>query len=161
MFTIRSYTDTECELNVAKARLDLLIDRRTKLYTKYFPVTSNTKEVIVDGGNCENDKMALYLHELNEIDYGTGMSLAQEIVYQQCIVDNLNFYLKIIDNSLSKMKGIEYQLFYEITHSNKSITQVVDSIAEQFDKDTQTIWKNYYRKIKKYVKKLKCTVKIQ
>ena len=161
MYAIRNYTDTECELNIAKTRLDLLIDKKSKLYRKYFPLTSNIKEIMVDGGKQNNDRMAQYLHDLNEVDYGTGMSLEQEIIYQQERLDTLRNYIDIMHNSLSKMSGIEYQLFYEIVFHGTPISKAVEKIAYENDKDAQTIWKNYYRKIKKYVKKLKYTVFIQ
>ena len=161
MFTIRNYTDTKCELDMAKTRLSLLMDRKEKLYCKYFPLTPKLKEVMVDGGERNNDKMADYLHELHEIDVGTGKSLAGEITYQQQIVDNLQGYLDNMSETLGKMSGIEYQLYYEIVVKGVSITKAVENIATANNKETDTIWKNYYRKIKKYIKKLKYPVIIQ
>ena len=161
MFTIRNYTDTKCELDMAKTRLSLLMDRKEKLYCKYFPLTPKLKEVMVDGGEHNNDKMADYLHELHEIDVGTGKSLAGEITYQQQIVDNLQGYLDNMSETLGKMSGIEYQLYYEIVVKGVSITKAVENIATANNKETDTIWKNYYRKIKKYIKKLKYPVIIQ
>lgn len=161
MFTIRSYTDTKCELDMAKARLNLLMDKKEKLYCKYFPLTPKLKEIAVDGGGENNDKMAEYLHELHEIDFGTGKSLAEEITYQQEIVDKLQGYLDIMSESLSKISGIEYQLFYEIVYKGINITKAVENIAFANDKEVDTIWKNYYRKIKKYIKKLQYPVIIQ
>lgn len=154
MFTIRSYTDTKCELEMAKTRLSLLMDKKEKLYCKYFPITPTLKEVIVDGGQRNNDKMADYLHELHEIDVGTGKSLADEIVYQQQNIDKLQGYLNNMNESLSKMTGIEYQLYYEIVVKGVNVTKAVENIADKNDKETRTIWKNYYNKIKKDVKKI-------
>lgn len=154
MFTIRSYTDTKCELEMAKTRLSLLMDKKEKLYCKYFPITPTLKEVMVDGGQRNNDKMADYLHELHELDVGTGKSLADEIVYQQQNVDKLQGYLNNMNESLSKMTGIEYQLYYEIVVKGVNVTKAVENIADKNDKETRTIWKNYYNKIKKDVKKI-------
>ena len=39
MLTIHTYTDTKCELEMAKARLNLLLDKKEVLYCKYFPIT--------------------------------------------------------------------------------------------------------------------------
>lgn len=155
MFTIHSYTDTKCELEIAKTRLNFLMDKKEKLYCKYFPLTPKLKEAIVDGGEENNDKMADYLHELHEIDLGTGMSLAQEITYQQQNIDKLQTYLDKMTETLSKMKGIEYQLYYEIAFNGVNISKAVDNIAERNDKDSGTIWKNYYKNIKKDINKLK------
>lgn len=154
MLTIRSYTDTKCELEMAKTRLSLLMNKKEELYCKYFPITPKLKEVMVDGGEENNDKMADYLHELYEIDLGTGKSLAEEIEYQQKNVDNLQTYLNDMNETLSKMSGLEYKLYYEIVVKGVNISKAVDNIADFSGKDTRTIWKNYYSKIKKDVKKI-------
>ena len=39
METIRTYTNTKCELEIAKIRLSFLMDKKEQLYAKYFPVT--------------------------------------------------------------------------------------------------------------------------
>ena len=154
MFTIRNYTDTKCELEMAKTRLRLLTDKKEKLYCKYFPITPKLKEIMVSGGEHNNDKMADYVHELHEIDLGTGKSLADEIIYQQQNLDKLQGYINDMNESLSKMSGLEYRLYYEIVVKGVNVTRAVENIAEFSDKDTRTIWKNYYNKIKKDVKKV-------
>lgn len=154
MLTIRNYTDTKCELEIAKTRLSLLMDKKEKLYCKYFPITPKLKEVMVDGGERNNDKMADYVHELHEIDIGTGKSLAEEISYQQEKINKLQGYLNTMNDTLSKMSGLEYKLYYEIVVKGVNISKAVDNIAELSGKETRTIWKNYYNKIKKDVKKV-------
>jgi hypothetical protein len=139
---------------MAKTRLSWLMDKKERLYCKYFPLVSNLKNEMVDGGNKNNDVMADYIHELYEVDIGTGKSLAEEIKYQQENVNILQSYLNDMSTSLSKMTGIEYQLYYEIVVKGVGISKAVGNIAELNDKDTRTIWKNYYSKIKKDIKKL-------
>lgn len=154
MFTIRNYTDTKCELEMAKTRLNLLIDRKISIYTKYFPLVPKLKEDVVDGGEKNNDKMADYVHEINELDIGTGMSLVEEIAYQQKNIKQNQCYLDIMSDILSKRQGIEYQLFYEIAYKGVSITKAVENISAITKKDVSTIWKNYYSKIKADIKKI-------
>lgn len=162
METIRTYTNTKCELEMAKARLSLLMDRKEQLYCKYFPITAKIKEDAVSGGPIDNDKMANYVHELHEVDIGTGKSLADEIEAQRAIVDSLQQYLNLMSDTLSKMAGIEYALYYEIVVKGMRVSRAVSIIAERYNKDDQTIWKRHYRKIKKDIKTLKkyseCTV---
>ena len=129
MYAIRNITNTKCELEMAKTRLNLLMDRKEALYCKYFPVTSKIKEIMVDGGERNNDKMADYLHELYEVDVGTGKSLAEEISYEQENIEKLQGYLTEMAESLNNMTGIEYQLFYEIVYKVKNITKSVEKIA--------------------------------
>lgn len=154
MFVIRTYTNTKCELEMAKTRLNLLIDRRTGLYSSYFPLTSQLKQVNVEGGVENEDKMADYLHDLHCVDIGTGKSLAEEIEKQQEVVIKLESYIRDMDTILSKLKGIEYDLYYEIVVNGTQISKAISLIAEKYDKDDQTIWKHHYRKIKRYVKKV-------
>lgn len=158
MFSIRTYNDTMCELKMAKRRLKLLQARRNELWFKYFPTTARPKEIMVDGGKHDNDKMSSYLYELYEIDLGIGMSLADEIKHLESNIKELKSCLNDMTKTLSKMHGIEYQLYYEIVYRGIPITKAVEIVAETNNKDIQTVWKNYYKKIKKYVKN---TVKIQ
>lgn len=155
MYAIRNFTNTKCELEMAKTRLSLLMDRKEKLYCKYFPITPKLKEVMVDGGEHNNDKMADYVHELHEVDIGTGKSLAGEIEYEQANIIKLQGYLDTMTESLSKMTGIEYQLFYEIVYKGVNITKAVDNIAEANSIEPRTIWRNHYRNIKKDIRKIK------
>ena len=155
MYDIRNYTNTKCELEMCKTRLNLLMDRKEQLYCKYFPITSKAKEVMVTGGSRNNDKMADYLHELYDVDIGTGKSLAGEIEYQQENIEKLQGYLNTMSDSLNKMTGIEYQLFYEIIFKGVKVTKAVENIATENGIEPQTIWKNYYKKIKKYVNRIK------
>lgn len=154
MFTIQTYTNTICELEMAKKRLNLLMDRKEQLYCKYFPLTPTLKDDVVDGGEKNRDKMAEYVHELHEVDIGTGKSLAGEITYQQENVDKIQTNVNDMSNILSKLNGIEYELYYEIVVKGITITKAVDNIAEKYDKDTRTIWKYHYKNIKKYIKKV-------
>lgn len=153
MLSIHTYTDTKCELEMAKTRLSLLMDKKEKLYCKYFPLTSKLKEVNVEGGYDNNDKMADYVHELHEKDIGTGKSLAEEILYQQENIDKLQGYLNDMTVTLSKMNGIEYKLYYEIVVNGTNISKAVDKIAEISGSDIRTVWRNY-KSIKRDVKRI-------
>lgn len=155
MDTIRTYTNTKCELEIAKTRLGLLMDRKEKLYCKYFPITATLKEVVASGGDDNPDKMADYVHELHEVDIGTGKSLAEEIETQREVVDNLQQYLNLMNDALSKLNGIEYALYYEIVVKGVRISRAVSIIAERYNKDDRTIWKCHYGKIKKDLKSVK------
>lgn len=155
MYAIQNYTNTKCELEMAKTRLNLLMDRKEQLYCKYFPVTSKIKEIMTDGGEKNKDKMAEYLYELYDvIDVGTGKTLSQEIEDEQNNINKLQGYLDKMDNALKNMNGIEYELFYEIAYKGVNISKAVENIAEKNNKEPQTIWKNHYRKIKKEIKKI-------
>ena len=152
--SIRTYTNTKCELEIAKARLGWLMDRKEQLYCKYFPITAKLKDDVISGGDKNNDKMDRYLSELYDVDIGTGNSLAAEIELQRALVERLNSFINEMTDALSRMSGIEYELYYEIVVNNKRVTRAVEHIAERYDLDTRTIWKYYYSKIKKDVENL-------
>lgn len=154
MEAIRTYTNTKCELEIAKARLAWLMDRKEQLYCKYFPITAQIKDDVISGGDKNNDKMDRYLHELYDVDIGTGNSLAAEINYQHTVVDKLKACIDEMTTALERLAGIEYELYYEIVVNHKRITKAVEHIAEKHDRDTQTIWKYYYPKIEKDIKSL-------
>lgn len=161
METIKTYTNTKCELEMAKARLSLLMDRKEQLYCKYFPITAKLKENVVSGGTPNNDKMADYVHELYDVEIETGLSLGDEIEYQRAVVDRLQRCINEMNETLSKMTGIEYSLYYEIVVKGVRISRAVSNIAEQYGKDDHTVWKYHYNRIKKDVKRLKRSVKVQ
>ena len=154
MESIRTYTNTKCELEIARARLAWLMDRKEQLYCKYFPITAKLKDDVISGGDKNNDKMDRYLSELYDVDIGTGNSLAGEIDYQRTVVDKLAACLTEMTATLERMTGIEYELYYEIVVKRRHITNAVEYIAEKYDKDTRTIWKYYYPKIEKDIKSL-------
>jgi hypothetical protein len=130
------------------------MDRKEQLYCKYFPITAKFKDDIISGGEQNNDKMDRYLHELHDVDIGTGNSLAAEIDYQRKVVDKLKACLAEMTTALEHLTGIEYELYFEIVVNQRRITKAVEYIAEKHDRDTQTIWKYYYPKIEKDIKSL-------
>ena len=132
----------------------MLMDRKEKIYAKYFPITQQIKDDVVSGGKKDNDKMAMYVHELNEVDIGTGFSLAQEIEYQRSVIERDTQYLNEMNETLNKNSGIEYSLYYEIVIKGIRISRAVGNIAERYNLDEHTIWKYHYNKIKKNLKKL-------
>lgn len=131
------------------------MDRKEELYCKYFPLTAKLKEDVVSSSRPNNDKMADYVYELNDVDIGTGRSLADEIEYQRGVISKLQRYISDMDETLSKMTGIEYTLYYEIAVKGIIPSKAVSDVAERYNKDDRTIWKYHYSKIKKYVKNLK------
>lgn len=154
MFAIRSYNNTQCELSIEKLRLDYLICKKEKLYSKFFPLTTK----ITDNKNTGNemkDKMAEYIHELHKVNKNTGMSLAQEIDEQRNKVNELKYYLKLMEKAFKELSGIEYELYKAIVDKGMSINKAVEKVAGNKNKDVSTIWKYHYPKISKEIKKLK------
>ena len=153
MFTIQTYTNTKCELEMAKTRLNFLMDKKEKLYCKYFPVTSKYKNIVISETRENNDKMADYLHELHELDLGTGMSLADEIEHQQKKIEKIQSFINKMNKTLSKMTGLEYKLYYDIVVNGTKISKAIDKIAETNNMDARSAWR-VYKKIKNDVKKV-------
>lgn len=157
MQAILNYTNTKVDLETAKLRLNLLMDKKEALYCKYFSITPTLKDMVVEGGVKNNDKMADYVHELNKINPNTGKSLEQEINEQLNAVQKLEYYLKRMESTLKSLTGMEADLYKEIVINGTRISKAVEKIASDYNKDVSTIWRLYHRHVKEYVNMLKIT----
>lgn len=154
MIAIRNYGDTKNELEIAQNRLNLLLDRKEELYTKYCGIsTPNLDDVKIQTSHVNNNKMADYIYELTRIRKN-GLSLEQDIEQQQNTVSKLKYYLNIMKHNLKTMKSIEYKLYYAIVVEARGITGGIDQVSFEANKDVSTIWRVYYPKIEKEIKKL-------
>lgn len=154
MYTINSYNNTKCDLEMARHRLSALMIDKEHLYTKYFPITPKLKDIPTDS-HQKSDKMAQYVAELTKINPLTGMSLDGEIEYVRNLIGKFEYLMKSMDICLEKYEGIEGYLYKKIVKDNVPITKAVNKTAEKFHIEPQTIWKNYYKKIEKEIKKLR------
>lgn len=59
-----------------------------------------------------------------------------------------------IKKDLSELKGIDYNLYSKIVVYGINISKAIDQVSVEEEKDVSTLWKNYYPKIKKRLKKL-------
>jgi len=155
MCDFKNYTDTKCELELNKNRLALLEEQKEMIYIKYFSTTAHLKEVVVSKTNAKHDNYADYMHEINSISPVTGLSLSEEILYTINNIKRLEKYLKRMDDILASVEGMQYELFYLIACKGMKPTPAVEQIATKYNYDSQTIWKYHYKKIKKYIEKLK------
>jgi len=155
MIAIRNYNDTKNELEVAQLRLNYLLDKKEDLYVKYCGMTiPKLDDVRVQTSTVNKDTMAKYMEELTKINPNTGLSLDQEIEQQYNVVSKLKYYLNLMDYNLKNMKALEYKLYYFIVIDGRGITSGVNHLANVTNKDPRTIWKYYYPKIEKEIKKL-------
>lgn len=174
MIVFKSYNDTYHEYQIERINLERLEEKKEKIRSKYFKITSSPKDMEKDSTcyiSSENydDNYQLYMIELE------NDNIIEDIEKQRNVVNRLKYYLKCMEYHLSKLKGIEYQIFYEVIYNNKNITQAIETVAEINEKDNQTIWKNYYPNVKEHLntfldeknineifkKNIKSTVKVQ
>lgn len=155
MKAIVNYNNTLCELNSAKIRLNLLMDRKEALYSKYFPMNKPLTADKVDGGNGMKDPMNEYMIELTTPDEKTGKSLEQEINEQRDEIAKLDQYIRLMDSTLNGLSGLEADLYRFIVKDGMKISKAVEKVAELNYKDTSTIWRMYHRTIKADINKLK------
>lgn len=155
MKAIINYNNTLCELNSAKLRLNLLMDRKEALYCKYFPMNKPTNSEHVDGGHTIKDPMPLYVEELTRINEATGKSLDQEINEQRNEVNKLEYYIRLMENTVKELKGLPAELYRYIVFDNMKISRAIETMAEKYEKDYTTIWRMYHNTIKEDIQKLK------
>lgn len=154
---IRTYANTKAELNIAEDRLNILMDRKKEIYTRFFPITTRQSDTF-SHTNKRNDPMADYLIELEKINPVTGKSLDEEITLARNEVDKLKYYIRRMEYNLEHTTGIENELFTWIAIKGYRPTRAVEFVAEKYKKEPVTIWKHHYSKIKEEISK--CIVKV-
>jgi predicted nucleic acid-binding Zn-ribbon protein len=154
MTVLRNYIDTKNELEIAQYRLNYLLDKKENLYLRYCSVATSKIDITkVQNSKVNQDNMAEYLHELTK-KQPNGLSLDDEIINQQNIVDKLKYYITLMNDNLKQMKGVEYKLYYAIVVEAKGITKGITEVSENTGKSERTLWKNYYPKIEQEIKEL-------
>lgn len=154
MSAIKYYTDTKIEYELAKMRLNTLLNKKEEIYTKYFGIKSPSKFSEVTISHSYKDKMIEYLNELEE-EKRNGVTLQEEIENVKKEIERLEAVLNDMEKRLAKLNGIEDRLYYEIVVNKKKVTEAVEYIADTFYLTDRTVWKNYYSKIKGDIKKLR------
>ena len=149
---ITNYTNTQAELLIAKDRLNLLMERKEKIYTKFFPLVARMSDT-PSHTNKKSDPMADYVYEITKPNPITGISLDQEIEEARNDVGRLEYCLKKMKLNLKTLTGIENELFYMIVIEGYGKTKAVNKVAEKYNKEPRTIWKFYYPKIKEEISK--------
>lgn len=164
MIAIRNYNNTHQELKSAKRRLELLEARAEKIFDMFFPTTTSIQNELIKTMS-RRDRQVEYQIEMDRIRPETGMSLRKEIEQTKNEVRQLQYYLGLMEHDLKEMEGVEYDLYYEIVinraNAKKSISRIIEEYSERtyLDENAKTIevntlWVNYYPKIKKYLEKL-------
>lgn len=90
-------------------------------------------------------KLRISVIEKNELE------LKKEKENLNSFLEQLRGRLEKMDVELKQLKGIEYELYYQIVVRGLNITKAVDKVAFDNDKDVSTIWKNYYPKVKQKI----------
>lgn len=161
MKAIINYNNTLCERNIIKTRLNLLMDRKEAIYCKYFPMNKPINSEHVDGGHTIKDPMTLYVEELTRINEETGKSLDQEISEQRNELNKLEYYIRLMENTIKELKGMGAELYRYIVFDNMNISKAISKTAEKNYVDDRTIWRIYHKNIKEHINKLKLSVKCQ
>ena len=147
---IRTVANTKAELNIAKARLGLLMTKKEEIYAKYFPITAKLKDV-PSHTNKQADAMASYVSEITSINPITGMSLEDEIAEIRNEIGKLEYYLGVMEKELLNTSGIENELFKKIAVDGFKPSKAVERISEKYNMHIDTIWRYYYSKIREAV----------
>lgn len=63
--------------------------------------------------------------------------------------------IKEMETNLKQLNGIEQMIYYEVVVNGLSVTKAIDRVSYKVDKDSSTLWKNYYPKVKQKIMALK------
>lgn len=102
-----------------------------------------------------NIKDDIDLIELNIMAIEQEMKLFKS--EKEKLTETKNELSKILNDmkeKLKNLKGIEQELFYEIVINGLNVTKAVDKVAFHNDVDSSTIWKRYYKNVKKELESL-------
>ncbi len=113
---------------------------------------SDTIKILRNYSNTKNElaMVQLKLEALTHREDMLKQTKEQLVDYE----DHLTEILKMMDQKLNELNGIEYTLYYEIVVRGKNVTKAVDYVSLKYDKDVSTIWKSYYPKVKAMIDEL-------
>lgn len=154
MCDFKNYVDTKLELDLNRTRLNLLEEQKESIFNKYFPTTSNIKEIIVSRTNKQNDAYANYMHEITKKNT-TGLTICEEMIFLNENIKRLERHLKKMDEIIHKLEGLEYELFYMIVCKGNKVTYTIQFLADKYNYAERNVWRTYEKKVKKYIEKLK------
>ena len=69
-------------------------------------------------------------------------------------ISQYNKVIKKMEEDICSLSGIENKLYKEIVINGTSVSKAIEKVSEEENKDVSTLWKNYYRNVKKEIEKL-------
>lgn len=153
MTAIKTYNDILYELRTVQARFSYLKEKREELYTRY--ISPNTMTVDLVGGQNmpkNNDLVFEYIKAVTTPDEKTGLSIDEELEVLTREMNSLSKTLLEMTTSLMNLKGVEYALYVEIVVNCQKVSEAVAKVAEANGMSERNVWKNYYPKIKEYLR---------
>ena len=149
---IQNYINTKCDLNLVKARLDFLLEKKKNIHNMYIDFGSENHSK-TNFGSFKSNQISLYIRKLFNKDLSTNNSLIQEIILAKQEIQILEEKLEQMEKILYQMKGISRELFVEVACNGLNPTKAVEKVSEKENVDYRTGWR-YYKKIKPELKKL-------
>lgn len=152
MRILESIYNLERMKEVESGMLEHAKGKYEELEALHLEKVSNLTGVVVDGG-LKKDDVVEFIYKTREEEYLPGISLHEHI---KRLENNIKFYNEQIEEyykTLNNLSGIEFELYSLIKYKGVLPTKAVQEVSKLYGKEEQTIWKNYYKKIKKYLKK--------
>lgn len=151
---LQSYTDTKMEVMLLEARVEFLENKKLEIFTKYFGLKSPQWDKIPTLSDPNQDKNILYITEMAK-KQNNGLTIDQELEIDKKQLEKAKRTLAKMDKMLQELKGIEYQLYYEIVVNEINVNQAVKRIAENNYMSVDNVYHVYYPKIKAEIHQLR------
>ena len=113
---------------------------KNNVYTYVDNISENVIFNILDVKVIKNEKSYQY------IVHGYIQTLQNEFLKEN---------IKEMETNLKQLNGIEQMIYYEVVVNGLSVTKAIDRVSYKVDKDSSTLWKNYYPKVKQKIMALK------
>ena len=113
MKAMKNYINTQCDLDLARTRLDVLLEKKENIQRAYIMAGYKTS-LKPNAQSFEAQNMSLYIRELLDKNPATNQSLIQEIVWARKEIRILEQTLDQMKKILYRMNGIARELFVEV-----------------------------------------------
>lgn len=152
---LQSYSNTLIELKVAQKRLQYLRNRKEELFTLYImPKAMQVDQIGGQNMPHYTDNVMRYVTAVNSPGE-KGISLNDEIIQEERHINHLTTLLEAMTEAVVKLDGIEMELFVQIMINGMKATKAVEKVAEARGYSTETIWHNYYPKVRAEIQRIR------
>lgn len=115
---------------------------------------------MIDFDSYQNTKVELdvYKKRLSLIKEYEKKYLEEKKQLKKLIILGQNLLCQMEDDIVS-LEGIENKLYKEIVIEGLNVSSAIEKVAFDEEKDTSTLWKNYYPSVKRKIEKLNLMMK--
>ena len=144
MDVLVTYSECQVEYQVLSTRYNYLMNKKAEISQMLLGIHSPSLEKI--GGSNPSElghKVILFNEEINVKKQPNGKTINEEMMDLEKKMDRLVEIMKEIESVISRIRGIEAQLFYQIMINGLKPTEAVEKVARENYISQETAWRKY------------------